>query len=168
MFLAIVLALAVTSSAAPSREQHTEHLISARAQPELHFQRWVEQHAKPYAEDTTEYARRLTTWLENLEYVLAYNSKHSSHWLGLNSLADLTTDEYRQHYLGFDNAARQARPTKLGGTFKYADVDADSLPVSIDWRQKGAVSEVKNQAQCGELRLGLFNLGLGLPNQPCK
>ena len=126
-------------------------MISARSEPDFHFQQWVTQHSKPYATEPGEYARRLAIWLENLEYILSYNSKHSGHWLGLNSLADLTHDEYRARYLGFDNAKRLQRPKKLlGAPFKYASVDDKTLPVSIDWREKGAVSEVKNQAQCGE------------------
>jgi C1A family cysteine protease len=96
-----------------------------------------------------EYAQRQAIWIENLEYVLEYNAKHTSHWLGLNSLADLTSEEYKERYLGYNNAARLQRPKLRATPFKYADVDEADLPVAIDWRSKGAVSEVKNQAQCG-------------------
>jgi len=146
LFLYAFALLTAVAGAAHTREQH---MISARSRPEFHFQQWVAEHSKPYAGNPVEYARRLAIWLENLEYILSYNAKHSGHWLGLNSLADLTHDEYRERYLGFDNAKRLQRPKKLGAPFKYASVEEKALPVSIDWREKGAVSEVKNQAQCG-------------------
>jgi len=150
LFLYAFALLTAVTGAAHTREQHTVHMISARSRPEFHFQQWVAEHSKPYAGNPVEYARRLAIWLENLEYILSYNAKHSGHWLGLNSLADLTHDEYRERYLGFDNAKRLQRPKKLGAPFKYASVEEKALPVSIDWREKGAVSEVKNQAQCGK------------------
>lgn len=149
-FLALMLSVSGVSALVHTRDQHIEHMHLARTQPDLHFAAWVEAHSKPYANDAVLYAAKLKTWLENLEYAIQYNARHDSHWIGLNSLADLTSDEYRQHYLGFDNAARLAKQPLLASPFKYADVDEASLPVSIDWRSKGAVSEVKNQAQCGE------------------
>ena len=135
-----------------SREQHIEHLSLAKTQPDQHFAAWVEAHGRHYANDAVEYARRLGIWLENLEFALAYNAKHRSHWIGLNAMADLTQSEYRQKYLGFDNSARLAKQARntASTSFMYADVDESNLPVSIDWRTKGAVSDVKNQAQCGE------------------
>jgi KDEL-tailed cysteine endopeptidase len=66
----------------------------------------------------------------------------------MNSLADLSSDEYKNLYLGL-----AVNPEKLlsksATPFRYADVPEESLPKSIDWRAKGAVAEVKNQQQCG-------------------
>jgi len=60
----------------------------------------------------------------------------------MNQFADLTLNEFRRQYLGF-NALN-----KLGAT-KAEHLDESSTPSSIDWTSKGAVTAVKNQGSCG-------------------
>lgn len=82
-----------------------------------------------------------------------HNTRHSHNiihphvpaQLGMTHFADLTHEEFAQHAFGYNYSMRLARPA-TNGAFRYADVEA---PPSVDWRQRKAVSEVKNQAQCG-------------------
>ncbi len=145
---------------AAQRSQHLAHLAKVAEDPATHFRLWAQRHGRAYLaqNDEAELDRRFKVWSENLRYVLDYNPKHSTHWLGLNSLADLTHDEYRARYLGFDGAAhKRLRQQKRASnsllaqkpSFKYADVDVGVLPKEVDWRKEGAVTEVKNQQQCG-------------------
>eukprot|EP00195_Chlamydomonas_chlamydogama_P009760 CAMPEP_0202901788 /NCGR_PEP_ID=MMETSP1392-20130828/14680_1 /ASSEMBLY_ACC=CAM_ASM_000868 /TAXON_ID=225041 /ORGANISM="Chlamydomonas chlamydogama, Strain SAG 11-48b" /LENGTH=479 /DNA_ID=CAMNT_0049588403 /DNA_START=184 /DNA_END=1623 /DNA_ORIENTATION=+ len=136
------------ASAQLERREHMKLLAAAKDNPTDHFKSWVVRHSKAYVRDAVEYAKRLAIWIENLEYVLEYNAKHTSHWLGMNAMADLTHEEYSQHYLGFKHD-KSKRLRSSSSPFKYADVPDGALPASIDWRAKGAVSEVKNQMQCG-------------------
>jgi len=57
----------------------------------------------------------------------------------LNHLADLTNAEYQALYLG----------THITVDYKPLYEELAPLADSVDWRTKGAVSEIKDQGQCG-------------------
>merc|ERR1712126_353483 len=68
----------------------------------------------------------------------------ASYSTGVTQFFDLTREEFRTFYLG-----RVKRPNP--GVLPKADTKASkkSLPTSMDWREHGVVSAVKNQGQCG-------------------
>ena len=84
------------------------------------------------------------------DLALTFTRTGKSYRLGLNAFADLTQEEFQSRYLGLMSKegsikalSNQHRP------FRYDKVSLEDLPSDIDWRAKGAVSEVKNQGQCG-------------------
>lgn len=152
--LAALLGCASAMDLQVQRSAHMTLLSTVAQNPAPHFQQWMRRHAKPYISDVQEAERRFKVWIDNLAYIMDYNAKHTSHWLGLNGLADLTKEEYAQRYLGFDGQAFKAaqgqkRASNLLRSFKYADVDVNALPKAVDWRAQNAVVQVKNQGQCG-------------------
>jgi KDEL-tailed cysteine endopeptidase len=66
--------------------------------------------------------------------------------IGLNALADLSHEEFKQRYgLGLRRYPVRPDGAAANGAFRHGALDAAQLPASVDWREKGAVAEVKNQ-----------------------
>ncbi|XBI80062.1 cysteine protease XCP1-like [Triticum dicoccoides] len=109
------------------------------------FEKWLAKHQKAYA-SFEEKLHKFEVFKDNLKHIDKINREVTSYWLGLNEFADLTNDEFKAAYLGLN-----AAPARRGSSrsFRYEDVSASDLPKSVDWRKKGAVTEVKNQGQCG-------------------
>ncbi|TMW59938.1 hypothetical protein Poli38472_005007 [Pythium oligandrum] len=94
-------------------------------------------------------ARRYQAFKTNVDRIKTHNDKYDqgeySFALGLNALADLTDDEYKQT-LGYKrNTARKSQATS---TFT-APRNMDDIPDKWDWREHDVVTPVKNQGQCG-------------------
>ncbi|CAN6336054.1 unnamed protein product [Urochloa humidicola] len=114
------------------------------------FEEWVAKYRKAYA-SFEEKLKRFEVFKDNLKHIDEINREVSSYWLGLNEFADLTHDEFKATYLGLNNHRHQ-NPSRssAAAAFRYAaGAGDDDLPKEVDWRKKGAVTEVKNQGQCG-------------------
>lgn len=124
------------------------HVLAARelvdtAMAERH-ERWMAKHGRVYADDA-EKARRLEVYKANLAFIESVNAGNHKFWLGENQFADLTNAEFRALRTGFKSSRANRAPTP----FRYANVSADDLPTSIDWRTKDAVTPIKDQSSCG-------------------
>jgi cathepsin L len=105
------------------------------------FVEWMQMHGKSYGHE--EFQHKYTVFRANQQYIDQFNAQNKGMTLAMNHFGDLSNQEFKQLYLGFkgDYADRQ------GPTF---EVPADfTAPSSVDWRQKGAVTGVKDQGQCG-------------------
>lgn len=111
------------------------------------FAAWAHKHGKVYSA-AEERAHRFLVWKDNLEYIQRHSEKNLSYWLGLTKFADLTNEEFRRQYTGtrIDRSRRLKKGRNATGSFRYANSEA---PKSIDWREKGAVTSVKDQGSCG-------------------
>merc|ERR1712093_409932 len=74
------------------------------------------------------------------------NAKNLSYTLGVNQFADLTTDEFEAQYTGLKKPDNVWGDLPYLGQHKYSGA---AIPSSVDWSQKGAVTPIKNQGQCG-------------------
>lgn len=63
--------------------------------------------------------------------------------MGVNNFTDLTNQEFRRLFTGYQSTGKVPAPAI------YDDTDVAGLPASVDWTTKGVVTPVKNQQQCG-------------------
>ncbi len=98
-------------------------------------------------EEELEELKRLTNWQANMKFVEGHNTYADKfgYTLAMNEYADLSSAEFSQIYNGYRMELKpQNNDTKI-----YEPDWSVEVPSSVDWRQKGAVSEIKNQGQCG-------------------
>jgi len=67
--------------------------------------------------------------------------------MAVNKFADLTASEFSWRYIG--SGFHVSRRGGVNVETKHLSYDFKSLPTSVDWTKKGAVSPVKDQGQCG-------------------
>ncbi|KAL8494495.1 hypothetical protein ACS0TY_025339 [Phlomoides rotata] len=148
LFLSLFLAktLASDMSIISYDEKHRVGLRSGEEVMSL-YESWMVKHGKSY-NALGEKDKRFLIFKENLQYVDEQNAlPNRTFKLGLNRFADLTNDEYRKAYLGTKTDARRRFSGKVSD--RYKPKVGESLPDSIDWREKGAIVPVKDQGSCG-------------------
>jgi len=138
IFMVGMLANGMSAAAIPSSPKFTEMQYRSA------FVSWMNQKGKLYS--TQEFGTRYENFKANYDFIEEWNSQNSQTVLGLTQFADMTNDEYRATYLGTVFDASDVMPERDGLLHQTYIGD---LPTSVDWRQQGAVTPVKNQAQCG-------------------
>ncbi|CAG9567502.1 unnamed protein product [Danaus chrysippus] len=102
------------------------------------FMEFVEKYNKNYNEE--EYARRFQIFKENLEKINDLNSKSNLTVYGINHLTDLKYEEVANTYTG------------MGSNIDYTSLEKyvpkGFAPASLDYRNNGWVTGVKDQKQC--------------------
>jgi cathepsin F len=118
----------------------------AKSAQETQFQKYMRDYNKQY-KSLDEYSRRLAKFKDNLKRIAELNEKHPHATFGINKFADMSPAEFKDTYLmsGFDPADACLWPYH-----RMAKVDkSKAIPTTFDWRNKGAVTPVKNQGSCG-------------------
>lgn len=123
----------------------TEH---DESQTRLIFEGWLNTHSKSY-NSSSEKEERYKIFKENLRFINEHNAGNHSFRVGLNVFADLTNEEYRRTYLGFQLPDAEVMK-RLKESNRYRFNGTEMLPRSIDWRDKNAVVPVKNQGNCSK------------------
>lgn len=110
------------------------------------FENWMTKHGKMY-QSLDEKQRRFDIFKENLKHIEETNSQRKNYRLGLNEFADMHHEEFKRRYLGLKGNFMRKSEATLGDSTNQS---ASYLPKFVDWRNKGAVTPVKNQGTCGK------------------
>lgn len=110
-------------------------------------QQWMTGFGRSY-KDAEEKAHRFKIFKANAAFIDTFNAgENCSHTLAINEFADLTHEEFMSTRTG---AMVGMESLRTSSAFMYAEADDDDIPDSVDWRARGAVTQVKNQGQCGK------------------
>jgi len=111
-----------------------------------HWETFKTTYNKNY-ESYPEEAMRRFIFEDNHQFIESHNRRTDVDFsLGVNQFADLSNREFRKRFNGYRPPKNVV--SKPDFVFEGAEGDTD-VPDSIDWRDKGYVTEIKDQGQCG-------------------
>ena len=115
---------------------------------------WKLQHGKNYSShnlhmNRKEENKRMKIWMDNTAMIEKHNQEYfrgeHTHTLKMNKFGDLTNAEFTSMMNGFRSLRVPGAP-RSGARYIAPPY---TLPSSVDWRQAGCVTPVKDQGQCG-------------------
>ena len=126
--------------------------VLASSNAAMNFEEYVKNFSKNWKEG--EYARREIIFNSAVAKIEAHNKLYEAGTVsfkkGINKMTDMDPKEYKS-LLGYDKKMQQV-DSRLGATLDAAGIKMKSLselPESVDWREAGIVSAVKDQGHCG-------------------
>jgi len=139
------LVLTKTSSVA-------EHLakLNVKGRPVIEFLDFVARYEKVY-HTIEEIAKALEVFSENWHKIHEHNADTATNYeLSINEFADMSADEFKNATTsGCFNGASKTGYFRTATSCERFDSETTDLPDSVDWRDNGGVTPVKNQGQCG-------------------
>ena len=114
----------------------------------IQFERFIPRYTKSYV-DSNEYEARFLIFKNNYRQIERHNSESIAHkyTLRMNKFGDLTREEFKNKYLGLLPSQGYSSKNSDSGSNTNKTITL-KIPTSVDWREKGVVSGVKDQKSC--------------------
>jgi|EP00945_MAST-04E_sp_MAST-4E-sp1_P000522 C1A family cysteine protease len=109
------------------------------------FQVWKRKFEKDF-ESLEDEAKAMLTFAKNDLFIVSHNKEGHSYTVAHNEFSHLTSAEFVKQFTGYRNKEKYLRRTKNYNKNLQSSAPA---PDSVDWVARGAVTDPKNQGQCG-------------------
>jgi len=122
--------------------------ISSLGEERRLFAEFMRTYNKQYSSD--EFVTRFANFRSNLKEIDARNKLRTGATYNITKFADMSREEFRKYPCGVNKLSdlNHKRPDFTPVMAEAVDLP-EAVPVSWDWVSKGAVTPVKDQAQCG-------------------
>ncbi|KAF7278428.1 cathepsin L-like isoform X2 [Rhynchophorus ferrugineus] len=121
--------------------------VYAELQNDILWKNYKIKHGKTYKNQVEE-IKRYAIYQEHIRSIEEHNARFekglTSYKKGVNQFTDMTRDEY----LAILTLQLNGKPTKTGNRTIFKS-STDDVPDSIDWRDSGIVTAIKDQGTCG-------------------
>lgn len=144
--LCVILALAI-SAASSINLSADEHIFQQ-------FQTFMKTHNKKYA-TVEEFQDRFEIFKQNYQKIdlhqkmLYEGHKTATYDMGVTEFFDITPEEFSKTHLTLDISQLQRLKASKSAKTIMPHYKNGTAPESVDWRDQGVVSPVKNQGHCG-------------------